>query len=95
MSLCERSREITIDGAGIALPRRELSIFEMLIRSAGRVVTRDRIESAVYGYDDEFTSNTIEAHMSRLRKVLKEHNAGVRIHAVRGVGYMMQEDKPC
>ena len=90
----QHSRNVTVGDHDVALPKRELSILETLIRSAGRVVTRESILTTVYGYDDDIRSNTLESHLSRLRKQLARHEAGVTIHAVRGVGYMMKEG-PC
>lgn len=79
------------DVAPVVFPRRELTLLQTLMERAGRVVTRDTLESAMYGYDDLFQSNTLESHVSRLRKHLAEQGAGVAIHTVRGVGYMLKE----
>ena len=87
----QHSRNVTIGDDDVAFSNRELSILETLIQSAGRVVTRDSILTTVYGYDDDIQSNTLESHLSRLRKQLASHEAGVTIHAIRGVGYMMKE----
>ena len=84
------SREARIDGLPLALPRRELAILDALARRAGRVVMREHLESQVYGYDDEISSNALEAHISRLRKRLSEAGAGVTLHGVRGIGYMLR-----
>jgi two-component system OmpR family response regulator len=43
----------------------------------------------VYGFDDDIQSNTLDAHISRLRARLAQLQAGVLIHPVRGVGYML------
>ena len=75
----------------VVLPRRELTLLQTLMERAGRVVTRESLESAMYGYDDLFQSNTLESHVSRLRKHLAETEAGVAIHTIRGVGYMLKE----
>ena len=75
----------------LVLPRRELTLLQTLLERAGRVVTRESLESAMYGYDDLFQSNTLESHVSRLRKHLAETDAGVAIHTIRGVGYMLKE----
>ena len=85
-----QTRRVTINENPVVLPRRELSVLEALMRSAGRVVTRESIEEAMYGYDDEIQSNTLEAHISRVRKLLQSKLAEVTIHTVRGVGYMMK-----
>lgn len=85
-----RLRSVEVGGAPLELPRRELLVLETLLCRAGRIVTREGLEEAVYGFDDEIMSNAIEAHISRLRRRLAEHHAGVEIHTVRGVGYMMR-----
>jgi DNA-binding response OmpR family regulator len=84
------AREPRVDGTALALPRRELAILDTLMRRAGRVVMREHLESQVYGYDDEISSNALEAHISRLRKRLAEAGARVVLHGVRGVGYMLR-----
>ncbi|HEX6092069.1 MAG TPA: response regulator transcription factor [Dongiaceae bacterium] len=84
-------REALVGGQPLALPRRELGLFELLLRRAGRVVTRDALQDALYGEGDEIESNAVDANLSRLRKRLSEAGAQIRIRAVRGVGYLMQE----
>lgn len=84
------AREPKVDGTALALPRRELAILDALIRRAGRVVMRESLEAQVYGFDDDISSNAIEAHISRLRKRLADARAGVIVHGVRGVGYMLR-----
>lgn len=84
------TREAAVSGRALDLPRRELAIVEVLLRRAGRVVMREHLESQVYGYDDNISSNALEAHISRLRKRLTEAGAGVVVHGVRGVGYMLR-----
>ena len=84
-------REALVDGQPLTLPRRELGLLELLLRRAGRVVTRDALQDALYGEGDEIESNAVDANLSRLRKRLSEAGAHIRIRAVRGVGYLMQE----
>ena len=86
-----KSRRIAIHGKDVAFSRRELSVLEILLQSAGKVVSRDAIDAAVYGYDDVVQSNSLESHISRIRKVLAQENARAAIHAIRGVGYMIKE----
>lgn len=80
-----------VGGRALELPRRELLLLEALLRRRGRTVLRETIEQAVYGYDDEIQSNTLDAHVSRLRRRLAEAGAGVEIHGIRGVGYLLRE----
>lgn len=85
------NRTIMIKGETVVLPRRELVIFEVLIKRLGHVVPHDTILDRAYGYDDEFESNTLAAQLSRLRKRLKDQHSGLHIEAIRGVGYMLKE----
>jgi DNA-binding response OmpR family regulator len=61
------------------------------MRRARRVVQRDTILNEVYGFGEEPSSNTLEAHVSRLRKRLADHDSRVAIHPVRGVGYLIDQ----
>lgn len=83
------TRVVTIGGSPLILKRRELAVLESLVRRVGRVVQRDTLVEEVYGFDDDVQSNTLDAHVSRLRARLAELGAGVVIHPVRGVGYMI------
>ncbi|MDO5658419.1 MAG: response regulator transcription factor [Paracoccus sp. (in: a-proteobacteria)] len=83
------AREVRVSGAKIDLTRRELLILETLLRRPGRTVVKSALEDAVYGFDDEIQSNSLEANMSRLRRKLADAGAGVEIHNVRGVGYFI------
>ena len=86
------SREATVAGVAFNLPRREAAILDVLVRRAGRVVLRENLESQVYGFDDEIQSNALEAQISRLRKRLADAGAGVVVHGIRGVGYMLRAE---
>lgn len=84
-------REASIDGQPFELPRRELLVLEALIRRMGRTVLRSALEEAVYNFDDEIQSNALDTHVSRLRRKLAEVDAGVEIHGIRGVGYLLKK----
>jgi DNA-binding response OmpR family regulator len=83
-------REVGVAGQPLLLKRRELLIVEALIRRAGRVVQRDALLEAVYGLDDEVQPKALDGHVSRLRRLLLDSDAGVAIHPIRNVGYMMK-----
>ncbi|WP_207484385.1 response regulator transcription factor [Arenibaculum pallidiluteum] len=85
-------REARVGGLPLQLRRRELALLEVLLRRAGRVVLRETIEAALFGFDDAPSSNTLDAHVSRLRRRLAESGARVAIHALRGVGYMAKAE---
>lgn len=82
------TRVAEVDGKMLDLPRRELLVLEALVQRAGRTVQRSALEEAVYGYDDEISSNTLDAHISRLRRKLD--GSGVEIHGMRGLGYLLR-----
>lgn len=82
--------EPLLDDKPLALPRRELLVLAALIKRVGRTVTRDALANAVYNFDAEIQSNTLDAHVSRLRRKLAETNSGVSIHTIRGIGYLLK-----
>lgn len=83
--------EVTVDGLRIDIPRRELRVLAALIKRRGRTVPREALENAVFGFDDEIQSNTLDSHISRLRRRLNSVQARIEIHAIRGVGYLLRE----
>jgi DNA-binding response OmpR family regulator len=84
-------REASVGGLTLDLPRRELLVLEALLRRMGRTVLRATLEEAVYNFDDEIASNALDAHVSRLRRKLADTEAGVEIHSIRGVGYLLKQ----
>jgi len=82
-------RQASVAGVSLNLPRRELLVLEALLRRSGRTVPRETLDEAVYGFDDEIQSNALDAHISRLRRKLIDAGAGVEIHTVRGIGYLI------
>lgn len=86
------TREVWTKQQRIPLTRRELLILESLLRRPERTVVKSILEDAVYTFDDEIQSNSLEANISRLRKKLTDANAGVEIHNIRGVGYLIRAE---
>jgi DNA-binding response OmpR family regulator len=86
------AREVRINDKPVAISRREMGVLEQLMRRYGRVVPKDVIEDKIYGFDEVVTSNSVEAHISRLRKRLEKAGASVSIHTLRGVGYLLSEE---
>jgi two-component system OmpR family response regulator len=84
------NREAVVHERRLELPRRELLVLEALMRRAGRTVERGTLQEEVYGMDDEIQSNALDAHVSRLRRKLDDVAAGVEIHTIRGIGYLMR-----
>jgi two-component system OmpR family response regulator/two-component system response regulator QseB len=82
------TRAVTWQGEPVELAPREFDVLLALALKAGRVVTRQQIESALYEWDRSVESNAIEVHVHHLRRKLSPD----LIRTVRGVGYMMPAD---
>jgi two-component system alkaline phosphatase synthesis response regulator PhoP len=78
-------RVVTADGAEIALTRKEFDLLAFLFRNAGLVMTRGRILSAVWEYDFDGGTRTVDTHVLTLRGKLGVY--GGLIKTVRGFGY--------
>ncbi|KFZ38892.1 response regulator receiver protein [Shewanella mangrovi] len=83
------SRAFSIDGEALNLRRTEALVLEALMARPGSLVTRETLESRVYGFDKFVTSNSLESQVSRLRKNLAEHTDSIKIQTVRGMGYSL------
>jgi DNA-binding response OmpR family regulator len=84
------SNEAVVAGNAILLRRREALILEALLMRRDRVVARVALVEAIYGFDDEIESNTLEAQVSRLRKKLGQLGGNVEIRSMRGIGYILR-----
>ncbi len=86
---------LSIDGQQVDVPRRELSVLAALLRHQGRLLPRQRLEEAIYSFDQEVTPNALEVAVSRLRRRLDSHGASVTVTAMRGLGYILAERASC
>lgn len=84
------STEAVVAGNNILLRRREALILEALLMRRDRVIAREALVEAIYGFDDEIESNTLEAQVSRLRKKLSQFGGNVEIRSMRGIGYILR-----
>ena len=85
------SRQVTVAAQVVSLSPRETEMLEHLLRRSGRVVAKRALEEGLYGFEDDVSSNIVEAVVSRLRKRLAQAGARAVIHTLRGVGYMLAE----
>jgi DNA-binding response OmpR family regulator len=79
------TREVTVDGQRVELTTFEFDILEMLMRAAGRVLSRDDLMENIYNRKATPFDRSVDMHISHLRKKLERN--GTRIKTVRGVGY--------
>ena len=87
------NRQASIDDQPQVLSAREIAVLELLMRSKGRVVSKKQVEDHIFGHSGEVASNAIEVYIHRLRKQLAERGAKVQVHTIRGVGYLIAEEK--
>ncbi len=80
-------RAVTRAGRPIPLQPRELAMLELLMRNAGRVVTRTMFLEHVWNFHFDPQTNIVESNLSRLRSKLRDGFADDPIKTVRGVGY--------
>jgi two-component system, OmpR family, response regulator RegX3 len=81
-------RRATLDGAEIALTRREFDLLALLVRNAGTVLTRERLMDEVWDTNWFGSTKTLDVHVSSLRRKLGDDAVDSRyLHTVRGVGF--------
>jgi two-component system, OmpR family, response regulator QseB len=79
--------KVQLNGLPLELPLREYKLLIELARNVGRVVTRSKLEAALFDSDSDIESNALEVHVYHLRKKLGPE----RIRTIRGVGYALEE----
>lgn len=82
-------RSVYLGSARLELSAREFGVLELLVRRAGRVVSKEQLLESLTGWDDEVGTNAIEVYVHRLRKKLEP--AGVNIRTLRGLGYLIEK----
>ncbi len=87
------TREVYRGSQLIELTAKEFDLLEFMLRNPRQVITRDRILEKVWGYDFMGESNIIEVYIRALRIKLEATNSKRLLHTVRGVGYVLREQK--
>ena len=82
-------RIVRLNGEPLELSAREVSLLEIFLQRAGRLVSKDHLVSHVCEWGEEVSPNAIEVYVHRLRKKLEP--GGVRIVTVRGLGYSLEK----
>jgi two-component system, OmpR family, response regulator RegX3 len=82
---------VSVDGAAVPMPLKEFELLELLLRNAGRVLTRGQLIDRVWGSDYVGDTKTLDVHVKRLRaKVEPDPSAPKHIVTVRGLGYKFE-----
>ena len=82
---------VTVDGREIAMPLKEFELLEVLVRNAGRVLTRGQLIDRVWGSDYFGDTKTLDVHIKRIRsRIEKNPSEPVMLLTVRGLGYRFE-----
>lgn len=83
--MCANDSEIAING-------KELDLLEILLLNRNQITSREILANKIWGYNSETEYNNVEVYISFLRKKLKLLKSKVKIKAVRGIGYKLEEE---
>jgi len=81
------TQDVSFHGQPVSLARKEYLVLHQLLSQPGRVFTREKLEEALYGWEDAAESNAIDVHIHHLRRKLFPE----LIRTVRGVGYRVDK----
>jgi two-component system response regulator RegX3 len=84
--------QVTVDGREIAMPLKEFELLELLLRNAGRVLTRGQLIDRVWGADYFGDTKTLDVHVKRIRSKIEPDPSNPRmLVTVRGLGYRFED----
>ncbi|MET7601850.1 response regulator transcription factor [Streptomyces avermitilis] len=84
------TREVTRGGRSVELTRTEFTLLEMFLAHPRQVLTREQILKAVWGFDFEPSSNSLDVYVMYLRRKTEAGGEPRLVHTVRGVGYVLR-----
>ena len=86
---------VTVDDRAVAFPLKEFELLELLLRNAGRVLTRGQLIDRVWGTDYVGDTKTLDVHVKRVRaKIEPDPGNPTLLVTVRGLGYKLLDDEP-
>jgi two-component system response regulator RegX3 len=86
---------VTVDDQPVAFPLKEFELLELLLRNAGRVLTRGQLIDRVWGTDYVGDTKTLDVHVKRVRaKIEPDPGNPTLLVTVRGLGYKLLDDEP-
>ena len=89
LTLDRETMRVTRAERTITLTARELALLELLMSAPGRVFSRERILSNVWGSNEDPLTNVVDVFIRRLRSKIDEGHPQALIHTVRGMGYCL------
>lgn len=85
------TREVTRGDTPVELTRTEYTLLEMFLSHPRQVLTREQILKAVWGFDFEPSSNSLDVYVMYLRRKTEAGGRARLVHTVRGVGYVLRQ----
>ncbi|MFE5188858.1 response regulator transcription factor [Streptomyces sp. NPDC056628] len=85
------TREVFRGGRPVELTRTEFTLLEMFLTHPRQVLTREQILKAVWGFDFEPSSNSLDVYVMYLRRKTEAGGEPRLVHTVRGVGYVLRQ----
>ncbi len=93
ITLNKENYELSNQVSALRLGNKEFQMMEMLMSNPKRMISTEQFMERIWGYDAEAEINVVWVYISYLRKKLASLEANIRIKAVRGVGYSLEEDE--
>lgn len=87
-----RTGKMCVNCTEIAINGKELDLLEIILLNKNQIVNREILANKIWGYNSEAEYNNVEVYVSFLRKKLKLLKSKVKIKAVRGIGYKLEEE---
>jgi two-component system response regulator MprA len=88
-----RTRDVRRAGRRIELTVTEFRLLELFLRNPRQVLTRELIFDRIWGFDYEVASNTLNVYIGYLRRKTEAGGRPRLIHTVRGVGYVLRDER--
>lgn len=93
ISLNKETYELSSSSATLRLSNKEFQMLEMLMNNPKRLISTEQFMERIWGYDTEAEINVVWVNISYLRKKLESLEASVKLKAVRGIGYTLEENE--
>ena len=84
--------EVSVNGEGVELTRREFDLLRYLLENKERVISRESLLDNVWGFDFVGETNAVDVYIRFLRSKIDERFDIKLIHTVRGVGYVIRDE---
>lgn len=92
VSMDVERHQVSVNGQDVELTKKEFDLLRCLLENKGRVLTRESLLDAVWGFDFVGETNSVDVYIRFLRGKLDDSFGIKLIHTIRGVGYVIKEE---